>query len=216
MNLFDKMKDNIDILNKKMERLKKNNVLFMDVETEGKICGYDRASMEYKPKLYKLENEYKDLKRIIEQEKDMYASKCDDLLNRLYNLKKENNVMQSDLEIAAKKVSKTYDIPIDKIYESIKYGDIWEAFIFFNIFNPLNILGVIYSYKKKKFKKYEQKGYLEAKQIYEEEIKKLKEKLEILKNNGDKEIRELLILIIDILEEIANKKTTIVQLSSLL
>lgn len=78
------------------------------------------------------------------------------------------------------------------------------------------ILDIIYSYKEKRLKKAEQKGYLEAKELYEEKIKRLQDKLKRLMEKSDEEIKKMVKLISDILDEIVENQMKIAELKILL
>ena len=109
---------------------------------------------------------------------------------------------------------------VDKIS---KYYNVSSASIGLSMMNGtllipnsnFGVIDIIYKYKDKKMKKAEQYGYLEAKAIYEEKIKKLQNELIILKESGNYEIRKLVDLISDVLKEIVNIQTSITELKIL-
>lgn len=63
--------------------IEKVDMLFKDVETEGKKDGYDRASKEYGKVYRALEEEFKQTKALIEQQKKSYNVEVDVLIERL-------------------------------------------------------------------------------------------------------------------------------------
>ena len=75
---------------------------------------------------------------------------------------------------------------------------------------------IVYYFKEKKLRQAEQRGYAEAKELYEEKIQKLKDELCRLKEKGDSEIKNLLNQISQILDAIAEEEMKIAELKILL
>jgi hypothetical protein len=188
----------------------KIDMLFTDVETEGKKQGYERASKEYKLMFRKIEKAYKETKELIESQKDKYGEQSDMLIDKLSALEDERDRLQKQVDNKAKQVSKTFDIPIGEVRSSLAAGSLLMPS------SGLGLLDIIYSYKEKKLKKAEQKGYSEAKELYEEKIEKLKADLNKLKSKGSKEVKKMINLISDILDEIIENQMQIAELKILL
>ena len=190
--------------------IEKVDMLFTDVETEGKKQGYDKASKEYGHVFKELENTYKETKILIVEQKNMYQNQSDKLIDRLAALEYERDCLQVQVDSKAKQLAKEYNIPIEKVTSEISSGTLLMTDISFGI------LDIIYSHKEKKLKKAEQKGYLEAKELYEEKINKLKVELNLLKEKGHGEIKELVDLISDVLDEIVENQMKIAELRILI
>ena len=79
-----------------------------------------------------------------------------------------------------------------------------------------DIFDLVYRFKKIKLQEAEQRGYQEAKVLYEVKIAGLKNDLEALKKKGDAEIQELIDMSNDILEVIADEQMKIAELNLLL
>lgn len=79
-----------------------------------------------------------------------------------------------------------------------------------------DILGFIYSVKELELKEARQKGYMEAKELYEEKIEKLQKELQKLKKEGNKDIQKYLEMINDLLDAISQKQMEIAELRVLL
>lgn len=80
----------------------------------------------------------------------------------------------------------------------------------------VDILGLIYKHKEKKLKEAEQRGYAEARELYENKISKLKAELRRLKENGNRDIKKLVTMINEIFEAIADEQMKIAELRILL
>ena len=68
----------------------------------------------------------------------------------------------------------------------IRYGN-----GFTGVYHTVDILDLIYSYKEKKLRQAEQKGYEEARILFDKKLQKLKDELKKLKEHGDREIDTL-------------------------
>lgn len=200
----------IDILekNKGPSLIEKVDMLFTDVETEGKKRGYDKASKEYKKIFIEIENTYQETKRLIELQKNIYGNKCDKLIDKLESLEYEKEKLKKQVDNKVKEVSRAYNIPQTQILSSMRSGIIAN--------NNIGILDMIYRHKEKKLKKAEQEGYLEAKALYEAKIRKLKEELARLKKDGNREIEKLIKLISEVIDEIVENQMNIAELRILL
>ncbi|WP_017416456.1 hypothetical protein [Clostridium tunisiense] len=188
----------------------KVDMLFTDVETEGKKQGYERASKEYEPIYREIENRYKETTILIKSQKNMYGDESYKLIDRLSVLENERESLEKQVDNKAKQLSKTYNIPLEEVRSAMSCGTLLMPAVNFSI------LDMIYSYKEKKLKKAEQNGYLEAKDLYEDKIKRLKAELNRLKEKGDEDIKKLVDLISDVLGEIVENQMKIAELRILL
>ncbi len=188
----------------------KVNMLFTDVETEGKKQGYSKAAAEYEKVYQNLVIEYRKTKELIDSQKNMYDKQSDVLINTLEMLENQKRNLENQVMQKSKAVSEKYDIPISEVQGSLTAGTGMACAMMFDL------LGIIYHHKERKLREAEQRGYLEAKEIYETKVDKLKKDLASLKSKGDSDIRELVNMINDIFGEIAEKQMEIVELTMLL
>lgn len=188
----------------------KVDMLFMDVEIEGKKRGYEKAATEYEKVFKAVETEYNTTEEIINSQKEMYNKQSDVLIDKLEALECQKRILENQVGKKTKAVSEKYDIPLSQVQGSLAAGTILVSPLIFGVFN------MIYQHKEQKFREAEQRGYLEAKKLYETKISELKRKLASLKNKGNSEIEELKEMIGNVLEEIAEKQMKIAELEILL
>lgn len=191
----------------------KVEMLFTDVEEEGRKRrkrGYSRAAEEYGKVFRSIESEYKQAKELIESQKNMYDIQSDALIEKLEALEKQKRRLENQVEQKTKAVSEKYDIPISAVKECIASNSMIGMSV------TMSILGAIYDHKEKKLREAEERGYSEAKKLYEEKIGKLKKELEELKRKGSAEIQEMSNMIIEILDAIADEQMKIAELEILL
>lgn len=193
----------------------KVEMLFTDVEKEGKKKGYSRAAEEYGKVFRSIESEYKQAKELIESQKNMYDMQSDALIEKLEALEKQKRRLENQVEQKTKAVSEKYDISVSQVKEGLNSStgliasEPWGS--------PGSILlDIAYDHKVKKLREAERDGYLEAKKLYEEKIGKLKKELEELKRKGSAEIQEMSNMIIEILDAIADEQMKIAELEILL
>jgi chromosome segregation ATPase len=189
---------------------KKVKTIFTDVETEGKKQGYERASAEYEPAYKKIKKEYDETKRALEETMAEEGKQVDKLVARLQQLESERDDLEKKIKNKTKKVSTQFNIPVSSVMESMVAGTLVMDG------TGLGLVDLIYSYKEKKLRAAEGKGYAEAKQIYENKINELKENLRKLKKKGDSEIQEMMNLINDTIDEIIEAETHIAELEIVL
>lgn len=192
--------------------IEKVEMLFTDVETEGKKQGYDRAAKEYGAAYRAIEKEFSETKKLIEQQKTSYDNKAETLINKLESLEKEKERLEREVDSKTRDVSRRFDIPISEVRGSLAAGTLLVGGPMISV----DILGMIYKHKEKKLKEAEQRGYVEAKELYENKISKLKSELKRLKDNGDKDIKKLLTMIDEIFQAIAEEQMKIAELKILL
>lgn len=194
----------------------KIEVLFTDVETKGKKQGYDRAAKEYGAAYRKIERDFKETKELIENQKNTYGDQAYQFIERLEDLEKQKKALQDEVNFKAN----AYNIPARKIIgftDARALGGGIEGFIGARTEpTTIDILGMIYLYKEKKLRQAEQRGYAEAKELYETKIQELKEELRRLKEKGNSEIKMLLNQISQILDAIAEEEMQIAELKILL
>lgn len=189
----------------------KIEMLFTDVETEGKKRGYDRASREYAEAYRKIEKEFSETMNLIENQKNTYGRQAYQFIEHLEELEKEREYLKNLINSKVKDVSKKYHISESKIMDSVSSGT-----LLYDGPGRIGLLDIIYSYKEKKLREAEQRGYAEAKELYESKIQNLKDELKRLKEKGDSEIRTLLHQISQILDAIAEEEMKIAELKILL
>lgn len=192
--------------------VEKVEMLFTDVETEGKKQGYDRASREYGKVYRAIETEFLETKKLVEQQKNGYDNKADVLINKLESLEREKAELEHQVNSKAHDVSRKFDIPIGDVKKSLASGTLLVGGPSVSV----DILGLIYKHKEKKLKEAEQRGYAEARELYENKINKLKAELRRLKENGDRDIQKLISMIDEIFEAIADEQMKIAELRILL
>ena len=216
----------------------KVEMLFTDVEEEGRKRGYSRAAEEYGKVFRSIESEYKQAKELIESQKNMYDIQSDALIEKLEELEKQKRRLENEVEQKTKAVFEKYDISVSQVKrglnsavdltapESVEKGHnpaavlvgliVSESRILRERDSSGSILDMVYDYKVKKLLSAELDGYLKAKKIYEEKIGKLKKELEELKRKGSAKIQEMSNMIIEILDAIADEQMKIAELEILL
>lgn len=188
----------------------KVEMLFTDVEEEGRKRGYSRAAEEYGKVFRSIESEYKQAKELIESQKNMYDIQSDALIEKLEALENKKRRLENQVEQKTKAVSEKYDIPISAVKECVASNSMIGMSV------TMSILGAIYDHKEKKLREAEERGYSEAKKLYKEKIGKLKKELEELKRKGSAKIQEMSNMIIEILDAIADEQMKIAELEILL
>lgn len=182
---------------------KLETVFMDDVETEGQKRGYERAAAEYDAAFERIENDYCEAKRILDQQADDKKAEAARLISKLQELQQRKSRLEQEIEEKTEKVADKYDLPISTVSYSV--GSVISD-------SHVGVLDLIYHYKNKKLQEAEAKGYEAARKIYKAKIRELKDNLERLKSTGDKEIQEMCALIRDVLKEISNAETKIAEL----
>lgn len=191
--------------------VEKVDMLFKDVKTEGKKEGYAQAAKEYERAFLIIEKEYKETKELIANSKDSYNVRSEQLIVKLEDLEFQQKVLENEIKEKSRKVSLKYDIPIGKVTQAMAAGSLLGVRN-----STTDILGFIYSVKELELKEARQKGYMEAKELYEEKIEKLQKELQKLKKEGNKDIQKYLEMINDLLDAISQKQMEIAELRVLL
>jgi len=164
----------------------KIKMLLTDVETEGEKRGYEKASKEYDVAYKEIEKQFKETEAFFENQKNIYDYQANQLLDYLEILEKKHEYLEKQVELKTNAVSMKYSIPIDIIKRSMAEGS-----LFTGVYHTVDILDLIYSYKEKKLRQAEQKGYEEARILFDKKLQKLKDELKKLKEHGDREIDTL-------------------------
>lgn len=184
----------------------KVRMVFADVETEGKKKGYARAAAEYERAFHSIEDEYKQTEKLIKSQGNKYDIQSNYMIEKLNSLEKQMRQLESQVKQETKAISDKCGIPATQIQTSLAAGTL--------ITGPgiADILGMVYQYKERKFRKAEQRGYLEVKKWYEARINDLKSKLATLKREGNDEILEMINMMSKLLETIAEKEMQVAEL----
>ena len=193
-----------------IDTLEKLDTVLMDVDTEGKKRGYERASAEYDIAYKHIENEYLMAKKMLEQQMASKDAEVSELISKLQQLEEEKRVLERRVREKTKQVSDKYDIPVSSVTQSLSAGTLLIRGA------GTEVLDLIYRYKNKKLKDAEEKGYEEARRLYQKKIKELEDNLEKLKNKGNTELQELAKLIADAIKEISVTETKIAELEIIL
>lgn len=191
--------------------VEKLDMLFKDVETEGKKQGYQRAAKEYEEVFKVIENEYKETKEYIEKSKNRYDEMAETLINKLQDLEMRKSVLKEQVERQTKELSVKYNIPVEDITKSLAAGTLVVG-----VPITFGVLGIIYNHKEMKLKEAEQRGYAEVRKLYENKVEILKRNLKELKKKGANEIQELLDLINDLFDAISDEEMKIAELKIVL
>lgn len=197
-------------LNRTPDLVDRLEILFTDVETKGKKQGYARAAAEYEKAFHTIECEYQYTKYLIHSFRNMHERQSNLLIQKLKSLEQQKYDLEKQLEQKTQNVSKKYDIPVQKVRSSLTGRRRMSSSETSDIFD------LVYRFKKIKLQEAEQRGYQEAKVLYEVKIAGLKNDLEALKKKGDAEIQELIDMSNDILEVIADEQMKIAELNLLL
>ena len=185
-------------------------MLFTDVEIEGKKQGYKKASNEYDKMFREIQNDYNEAIELIKSLKISYDPQLERHISKLSELEEQEKSLKGRLERKTKDVSIKYEIPIGDVRRAAGAGNL------INMNPSVEIWSLIYRHKERKFKEAEQRGYLEAKELYERKIADLKQKLHKQKKDGYLGVNNLLDEISAVLDAIVEKKTKIADLEILL
>ena len=188
----------------------KLETIFSDVETEGKKRGYEKAAKEYADAYRKIEKEFNETKISIEGQKNTYGNQAYQLIDQLEKLERQKRELEKQVDSTVNSVSRRHNIPVSDVRKSLNAGTLLGGD------STVGILEIVYYFKEKKLRQAEQRGYAEAKELYEGKIQKLKDELSRLREKGDSEIKNLLNQISQILDAIAEEEMRIAELKILL
>lgn len=198
--------------NRGIKKLEKIEMLFTDVEIEGKKRGYEKASKEYQILFKKLKTYYSAIINQTEIDVKELDNYSEGLLNQLALLENEKIELQKQLDNKIKQVSKKYGISQSVVYS------MWSMSSEESLFHQntsFDIVDIIYKHKEKKLHRAEQQGYEEAREIYIKKLEKEKLKLQQYMNKISSEKKNMVKLINEVLEEIASNETKIAELKIL-
>ena len=124
-------------------------------------------------------------------------------------MERKKELLENQINSKINHVSKKYNVSSRKIVASMNSGTLW------NDETGLDILDIVLFVKEKKMRKAEQRGYAEARELYESKIQTLKSELSRLKEDGNNEIKNLLDQISRIHDAIAEEEMKIAELNLL-
>jgi chaperonin cofactor prefoldin len=189
--------------------------LLEDPEIEGKKRGFERAAEEFAPIVKKIEKKYKGIIKFLDEKKEFFDKRLDNLTDRLSRL-------ESDREKLKKKLDSTcesYGIPIPAANTGAfpsSFGSSFSATVSSSLLpvpTPFILLGMIVDARKRKRKEAELEGYEEARTtIFLPKISDMREKFAKIKQNSDQKIKEYLNLVEKCLSEIDILELQIVEL----
>ena len=180
-------------LKEKIQTLRK------DTKTEGGKQGYARAAGEYSDKFHRLEGEYEDTIRFIEQKKKEYSSRSRALLDKYEELERRRDQLKSELRRMENRCSTSLNFPIERAFQT-------------NSLSGGPILDIAYIIKKKRISKEAEKAYQEAKSMFEKKISDLRNKLDSLKSGFAEQEKKYIDSISRIMKEISNLQISIADL----
>lgn len=188
------------------------DILWVDTKTEGKKQGYEKAAAKYIATLQAIETEYNNTVRDLRSRKNRYNKRIDILTKKLSSLEAQRKELEDRLNQEKQRVFQKYNIsiPLTECHFT------QTASLNHKFYIPFSLLDIIYLYKKAKLDAVAKTAYAEAKELYKKQIHKLNEDLSALKQSSDKEIRELLDLIDDLLKSISKEELRIWELKVLL
>ena len=132
--------------------IEKVEMLFTDVETEGKKQGYDSAAREYGKVYRDIENEFLETKKIIEQQKNSYDNKADSLISKLESLEREKGNLEKQVNDKAKEVSRRFDIPVGDVKK-------WKTYFFLCFIRGKETFFIVKNILKKQSFYFNKKNY---------------------------------------------------------
>lgn len=163
---------------------------------EAEKRGYIKASEEYKTVFKDIQAEYKKAKENFERiikEKDVRSEQLISQYEQLVDMRKK---LELDVKKGAKAITDRSGISSNAILNSLSGS-------FFSPTSNSDLFSILRSYREKKILEAECKGYNRAKKNYEKKIRALKQEFEELKNESNKKIEEMHVLIAEILTAIS-------------
>lgn len=184
-----------------------------DVETEGKKQGYARAAKEYERVFVSLQREWASAAQMIEARKEPQTAEDRELIARLQAAEGRKERLKKQLDEKARRLSEKQGIPIASVRAAFA-GTC--SLIDLPVVPQIDILDIVARKKREKMVKAERAGYLEAKALYEEKLRKEREKLERLKEKGSAEIQKLVDIAVSALSSISKTEMEIADLEIML
>lgn len=187
-----------------LDTFKKLDTILMDVDTEGEKRGYERAAAEYDAAYERVENEYLTAKKLLDQQMADKDAEFSRLISKLQELEEDVKNLKREIREKTTQVSEKYDVSTSTVSQALDSGML--------LMGGSGIFDLIYRYKSKKLKEAEEKGYAEAKRLYKNKIKELRNNLELLKKKGNAEMQKMAKLITDTIKELSDAETKIAEL----
>lgn len=211
---FDRVEQAVDnvgdhIINK----IDNVEIIFTDVETGGKKQGYARAAKEYEKVFASLRMEWANAAQMIEARRESQTAEDRELIARLQMAESRKERLKQQLDEKARQLSKKQGIPVASVQAAIAGTG---SLIDLPVVPQIDILDIVARKKREKMVKAERAGYLEAKALYEEKLRKEREKLERLKEKGSAEIQKLVDIAVSALSSISKTEMEIADLEIML
>lgn len=172
--------------------------VYIDAEKQG----YVRAAKEYGAVFNEIQSEYNQAKQRFEQivrEKDIHS---EHLIAQHEQLVATRKYLEAEVERKAKRMAEKSGISTGAVKSAISGNA-------FSSTGSVDLFSVLHSYKEKKIREAECKGYNRAKTEYEKKIRALKREFEELQKISAQKINELHDLIADILVAISDERMKI-------
>lgn len=176
-----------------------------DPVTDGKKDGYERAANEYEPIYQGLEQEYNNAISEIKRQKRNYDVESDAKIGYLAQLEKKRDNLQKRVNSKVKQTATAYGVSASTLMNSFSSAGVVRD-------TSWDMMRFITDSRMRKRKEAEKAGYSEAKQLYEEKLKKLRSKLEQEKVNASRQLKDYADLISKVLAEIEDTQIKIADL----
>lgn len=176
-----------------------------DPVTDGKKDGYERAANEYEPIYQELEQEYNNAISEIKRQKRNYDVESDAKIGYLAQLEKKRDNLQKRVNSKVKQTATAYGVSASTLMNSFSSAGVVRD-------TSWDMMRFITDSRMRKRKEAEKAGYSEAKQLYEEKLKKLRSKLEQEKVNASRQLKDYADLIFKVLTEIEDTQIKIADL----
>lgn len=206
------IENKIDYEIARIERKRKWEIMTSDPKLLGKKRGYNKASLEYERIFREQADDYKKTIDAFKKTRVSFAAESDELIQLKEHLEVEKRELQGQIKKRAEEVSSYSDIPVSTISMAISGEGTITNVVSTGGINPITGVGtgivllaeMIYNKKKNMVLEYEKEGYLEAKQIYELKLLKLREDFSKEKREfiiGNEYMKELIVQLLKSIEE---------------
>ena len=182
--------------------------IFSDVKTEGRKKGYNRAAQEYEPVLAEVEWAYDEIVATIKKQGVFYRQTSEKILGVASKLNEEN------VRNKTVKVSEKYNMSIAGVSSIIGMGR--NTFVEMYPSRQPDLIDAVYEFRKGQMDKAEQKGYQEAKEVYEQAITTKKKELKQLQQKIDGQTKEMMDIVSDAIDMFVEEKMKDADLNILL
>ncbi len=180
-----------------------------DPEVDGKKDGYERAANEYEPIYQELKKEYDSAISEIKRLKQNYDTASSAKIEYLAQLEKKRDSLQERVNYKAKQIASEHGISVSSLMSSFSNTGVVQD-------TSWDIMRFITDSRMRKRKEAEKVGYSEAKRLYEEKLKSLRDKLERVKANASRQLKDYAELISKVLAEIEDIQIKIADLEIVL